>query len=277
MSTPGAFRLFDLLLNPPPPTPCWIGSKILPQSSVCLFGGNPKVGKTFMMLSFVESLITGMPLFAHDGFPVERPARVLLIDRELGREGLYDRTSAMFSPYLQMPEMLHKIKDSFWCISRDQRVSISSAAGLDLIRSALDESGANILLLDPIGKMHHWDENSAGDMNLLFETLEDFRNKYLDRGLSVVLSHHFIKGPSSVKERGDPLDPRNFRGSGRWWADPDTIITVAKQRDHFDREWDWWELVVRIELRAGRPIRDFHLSVNENNDGRVLFQKFKDQ
>jgi RecA-family ATPase len=277
----GLFRLFDLLQNPPPPVPCWIGSYLLPRNCIAVFGGHSKVGKTFIVFSFIEALITGAPLFGYHGFPVEEACRVLLIDRELGRNGIYDRTIQTLGRFLHHPRLLQEYQEKVWCISRDTRVSLSSRDGIDTIRRSLDISGANVLILDPIGKLHYWDENSASEMNYLFESLDNLLREYKERGLSIILSHHFSKGPAPKSERGDPLSASNFRGSIRFHTDPDSVLTVVKTKMHWeevntDQEWSWWEIVIRASLRHGRELRDFQCTINEGKSMKVLFRGFRE-
>lgn len=271
-------RIGDLILDPPKQAPFWINGGILPRGGVMILGGQAKLGKTFLLTSMIDSLVMGTPLFGVPEWSVPESCRVLMIDRELGDNIFWDRVAPCFEPYRHDEVLWQLFYDNAYFMTRDdysRHINLSTSSGLEVLMDALDAVQPNVLILDPIGKSHGFDENDAGSMNKLFLTLEEIRSRHSERQLSIVFSHHFGKLSSSRDSGRRPLDPYNFRGSTRWYDDPDTILTARKRREHrISPEHKWWEVEANIECRAGIAPDPFTLHVNEANDRRVLFSSW---
>jgi RecA-family ATPase len=274
-------RMLDLILNPPDSPPFWIECGILPRGGVMIMGGQAKLGKTFLLLSLLKSLLFGEPLFDVPQWIVKEPCRVLYIDRELGPHIFYDRISLAFERYVRgcAPDVLQRFHDNAWFMSRDddsRHINLSTDRGKAILLNALDIVKPHVLFFDPIGKLHSFEENDAGGMNQLFLAMEQIRNEHIEREMSIVFSHHFGKLSSSRDSGRRPLDPYNFRGSTRWYDDPDTILTARKTREHrISDEHKWWECEVDLDpARAGMHPDPFVVHVNEFNDRCVHFQRW---
>ena len=60
----------------------------------------------------------------------------------------------------------------------------------------------------------------------------------------------------------DKLDPHNFRGSNRWFSDPDTIVTAMIKRK-YSSPHKWWEIRAKFNLRQEEEPDDMLFSINE--------------
>lgn len=246
----------------------WVSPEILPYHGVLLFGGAAKIGKSFMMLELGLSIALGQAPFNHPELSVSTPAKILIVEQELGERTMQKRLSWI----LKKRDPNRKYWDNIKIISKEPRLQLSTVEGLSLFDKIIDRSGCNVLILDPISKLHGYNENDNTEIARLVLSLELLRKKYEDRGLSIVYSHHYGKPLRGSEAEGfDNLDPYNFRGASKWFDDSDTLITVHKTKEHHSPHF-WWTLACRWTLRHGSPINECVMSVNEHNDGRVLFK-----
>ena len=113
------------------------------------------------------------------------------------------------------------------------------------LESMLDRIPSPLLLTDPIYKMLGGrSENSAGDINVMMDQLEDLVQR--TQGANA-FGHHFTKGNQSDKEAIDRAS-----GSGVFQRDPDTLLTMTKHEN---------ENCYTVEsiLRNHPPIQNFVL------------------
>jgi len=250
-----------------PPEPCWIEPGILPKGGKLLFGGHAKIGKSMVMLQLGADLATGETPFLCPHFKIPHPVKVLLVEKELATLGLQLRTKTAYTS--RKVELLEK---NFYYSSRDSRLRLDTVEGHKAFMEVIDEIRPDVLLLDPIGKMHTLDENSNSDISELFDVLDRFLNFGKEWGMSLIFSHHFGKPPKDTRIEHDPLDPYNFRGASKWFDDPDTLVTLSRVGnlpvDHLA-----WRLVSRWTTRQSEPPPDLHFTVNANKDLRVLYER----
>lgn len=245
-----------------------------------ILGGEAKIGKSLIVMELAYSLALGKPLFGHPDWAVAEPARSLILEKEVGRDGMIKRVTLQLSSLTDADRK--QIDDNVFFVTSEGAIKLGERAGYDLICSYIDEVQPNVLFLDPIGKMHNLDENRADDMNRLNDQLDSLRYKYRDLGLAVVFTHHFKKGPDMVLPGGrHELDPYNFRGSTRWVDDPDTIMTVVRKREikvtnPDGTTYKWREGNARYTARHMEAPDDFRLNFNQGEDLRVVWGGYVD-
>lgn len=245
-----------------------------------ILGGEAKIGKSLVVMEFAYSMALGTPLFGHPEWLVQEPARVLLLEKEVGRFGMAQRVKEQLRSLT--PTERREINKRTFFVTSEGAVKLGEKAGFELICSYIEEVEPNVLFLDPIGKMHNLDENRADDMNRLNDQLDELRYRYRDLGLAVVFTHHFKKGPDMVMPGGrHELDPYNFRGSTRWVDDPDTIMTMVRKQTRTDVDsggvaYKWWEGNGRYTARHMEPPDDFRLEFNRAADLRVTWGGYVD-
>lgn len=276
----GPQSLVDLIESPPEPSPTWIEPAILPKGGVLLFGGESKIGKSFLCLEMVRALATGTPLFGSEFFSVPERARVLLVEQELGSQMLRPRVVDIFAEEAREGR-LPELREWLFYESKNPQASLSTSEGRAFLRELIAKARPNVLFLDPIGKLHAYAENEAGPINTLFMHLAALRDEFKALGLSVVMTHHFGKLSPDPRSARDELDPLNFRGSSRWVSDPDSIITVKRlrtqTREKDGRKWKWWEVKMKFMLRAGPEPGEIFCNINREGDQRVRFARWAEE
>lgn len=255
-----------LILSEFPPNPVWIEG-VLPKSAKLLFGGEAKIGKSFMALNLARSLAMGIPLFGIEEFVVPVKARTLIVEQEIGPVSMQERCRRIFH---DDPSEL-----------REKNVFIASKVGpfrlddphsVKWLISVCKDYGINVCFLDPIGKMHFYDENDNASINRLFHSLDGIIHECRDNGLSLVISHHFSKPFRDPSIKTDRLDPYNFRGASKFKDDPDTLVTAVVGQRHY-APYRWWTVRTRWITRHGPEPPEFTLAVNRHDDLRVTLEQ----
>lgn len=254
--------------------PSYISPSILPHGSTCGIYGDSKTGKSFLCLNMARALALGENLYDIKEMPVPKECKVLYVEQEIGEVGLQDRANRIFS---KVP--LNKLEDNLFYITKVPALQLDSYEGQEIIKDVINKVNPNVIIFDTIGKQHGYEENSNTQIGELFKTFEEFKKIRPSDNLSIVYSHHVRKpdGYQPGAPKPDPLDPHKASGAGRWFRDPDTIITTHRY-DTVKIPWEKWKLRVRITLRHGSSPEDFVLKVNHDqfedwNDGdlRVKF------
>jgi AAA domain-containing protein len=249
-----------------PLVPCWIEPAILPKRGKCLFGGQAKTGKSFVMLELARALATGSKPFDHPAMTIPRVARVLLCEQELGPYGLQKRAKLAYAK-----EDLQKLDDCLWYISKQPQLKLDTQKGREYLLEVVDKVQPNVILLDPIGKMHHYEENDNAQISRLFTAIDALLKAFEQNDLSIIISHHFGKPSTNPQFTRDPLDPYNFRGASKWFDDPDTLITMARL-GNLQTAHQAWFVKSRTVTRQGEELPDTMYTVNKNNDLRVIYE-----
>lgn len=258
----------ELFLSEYEEIPSWIKGGFLPKRSTVIVGGEAKIGKTFILMELARCLLEGFPAFGHPNFDVPEPCRVLVIERELGVYGLVQRLKDSLKG---LPEYLYDIyAHNFFFVTGEPRVKFCDTEGTKLIRGYIEETRPNVVIFDPVGKMHGVDENSSRDVEGIFKEMDLLKQEFSEWDLTIIFSHHFAKRSTSPDARHE-LDPYNFRGSTKWFDNPDAVITASRKVE-YSGSHKWWDDHVRMVPRHAEQPDDFKLSINEFNDRRVRFK-----
>ncbi len=269
-TVPKPSKLLSLIESELPERPCWIDPGILPKGGTLLFGGHAKTGKSFIMLELARALSTGTCPFGYNKIKVYEPVKVLYIEQELGEYGLQKRVKNIFAE-----EDVKVFGPKMWYASKIPQMQLDTQEGRGILFDLVETVQPQVLILDPIGRMHGYDENRSDQINELFASLEYLVKVFSQNDMSLVISHHFGKPGTDPKTTRDPLDPYNFRGSSKFFDNPDTLITVAK-KERLDTPWKSWNVIMRQELRQDEPMSDMLLTVNKEKDFRVRFKALLD-
>lgn len=266
-----AEKITSLIDQDLPPLASWINPGILPKRGMALCGGHAKIGKSFLALEYARSLATGTKLFGCPEFIVPEPCRVLYIEQELGVYGLQKRVKKIFAN-----ENRALIEKNLWYVSQQPRMKLDdTTGGRQVFFDLVNEVKPNVLILDPMGKLHSGDENEAQAVEKIINTVEKLKKVGEEWDMSVVMIHHFGKPPQKNGEKLiDEFSPYQFRGSSKWFDAPDTLQTVIRTKTHEDNTKSWWSLKSKFIFRHDEEIESFILNVNQNDDLKVTFQRF---
>lgn len=266
------WSIVDLMERDLPKAPCWIEPAVLPKGGMMLFGGYAKAGKSFVMLELARALALGVRPFGAPALSVPTPTRVLMIEQEIGPWGLQKRAQKIMAG-----ESRELLQANFHGISQVRGLKFDNPDSSKIVADWVHKVGAQVLFLDPIGRLHGYDENDASQINRLFHRLEEVLEYCKDQHLSLVFSHHFgkpIRDPRVKLDDDQLFSPYNFRGSSRWYDNPDTLVTCNRIPADEAKMWKWWFIKSKWETRQGGEVPEYQVfSINKNNDLRVRYEE----
>lgn len=202
----------------------WLIEGLWACAGVGLIGGAPKCCKSWLGLEMAVSLASKTPCLGT--FPPARKGKVLLFMAE-------DSTSV--------------VKGRFEALSRHHGVTLGSLdifviaqseLRIDLaqqqqrLRKTVEKIRPDMLLLDPLVRLHRIDENSASEVSALLGFLRSLQREF---HTAVVLVHHARKN-GSAHQPGQAL-----RGSGDLHAFGDSNLYLRRHRQ---------QLLLTLEHRA---------------------------
>lgn len=171
-----------------------------------------KSGKSTLCNQIALGLIGACDLFE----PLSAPSKltVLYFQFEMAEFIVYERLAAtgIIPP-----------KGKFY-VGSPKWMKVDDPKGLAYLKAVVSEIKPDVVMLDPLYKLHNRDENDAGDMQVVFDGLDEI---VYDFNLGLILIHHHRKeytGPG-----GDISRPESrARGTSKLEDWPDTLMTVTK-------------------------------------------------
>ena len=258
----------ELITTPVPEGIFVVEPKILPKGGKMIFGGMTKTGKTFLALNLIKSLLLGTRPWGNKEWSCKPGNKILFIEREVGPWGMGDRLRNIFK------DVDEATQEAFKIITMPLGLSLSSSDCVQYLKKLNQDLGTDVLILDPINKLHHWSENDSSDILKLIDALDTIS----DGKIATIYSHHFSKTPKGESYKDwDRLDHANFRGSGRFCDDADALLTVSRRKGKLVATHDSWKLEARLTLRHGPSPEDFMFYVNEHNDGGVEIRPWESE
>ncbi len=245
---------------------------VIPYFGVCLMGGLPKIGKSWLTLEIMRSLASGEPLFGNKAWKVPEPVRVMYIEQELGSRSLKGRMSCVFDG------LSDEVLDRMSFVSKNDHVfDLNDQEHRDYLRAYIDSKRPSVVIVDPLQEMHSAEENDATAMGLLGHYLKRLVNEdFKEEQMSLMITHHFRKPPND-RSNWDALDPNNFRGSGRLYGAPDSVLTFHRCEEIVcsdDPQREAWRIQGRMKLRHSESPKDYYLRFNEYGDQRMVWEGY---
>lgn len=193
----------------------WLVEDLWGDQAVGFIGGTPKTGKTWLALELAVAVASGQPCLGH--YPVRQRGHVLLYAAEDTAAAIKQRVTEI-ARARGIPDL--------------ERLAVGLITEVDLrlddpahqrrLELTLAGIKPRLLLLDPLVRLHHGDENSAAEVSQLLGFL---RRVQRDHQLAIVLVHHIRK--SSSAQPGQAL-----RGSSdlHAWSDSNLYLLRRKGR-----------------------------------------------
>lgn len=232
-------------LDEPDQTGRWLIETLWPRAGVGIIGGAPKCGKSWLGLDLAVSVASGTPCL--DTFPVVGSGGVLVYMAEDAASVVKERLAGICS---------HRGLD---LAALPIGVITAPSVRLDLprdqnrLRETVRRHAPRLLLLDPFVRLHHANENQAGDVSALLGYLRELQRAH---DLALVVVHH-------ARKNGGPTGGQSLRGSSDFFAWVDTALSLRRHRQ---------QLLLSAEHRAAgapEPValalagteRDMHLAI----------------
>lgn len=195
-----------LTLDLPQKESYW-GEGLVDPQSIIIIGGGSKIGKTIFALNLGLRLAQGRPFL---DFPITSPTKVLLIQQEVRDASIQKRLKIMLTGITVPP-------DNFYYKGMCA-LKIDTPEGVATLRKWVSDIKPQVLILDPLYKLHNRDENSSREMLLVIDEIDRLRRDY---GLAVIIVHHHTK--QAKKQAG----ARQLRGSSVLFDYGDSYLSLS--------------------------------------------------
>ncbi len=218
----------------------WLIQHLWGHAAVGIIGGPPKACKSWLGLDMAVSIASATPCLGRFAVQAKGPTLVYLAEDALPM--VRARLEALCG---------HRHLD---IRGLDLHVITAPSLRLDLgrdrqlLKATLDKLKPRMLLLDPLVRLHHLDENSAADISKLLGFLREMQRTF---DTAIVLVHH-----ASKKHRAQP--GQALRGSSDLHAFGDSNAYLARKQD---------QLVLTLEHRAAKALDPITLELVSTQDG----------
>jgi len=222
----------------------WLIEHLWSDQAVGILGGEPKCCKSFLALDLALAVASGTPCLRR--YVVRRPGPVLFFPAEDSLAIVRQRLDglALAAGVALAPLPLHVIT--------------APALRLDLAsdRQRLTQTVAAlhpvVLILDPLIRLHHIDENDASQVAPLLGYLRQLQRQFQ---LAIVVVHH-------AKKDGAGLRPgQALRGSSELHGWGDSNLYLRRQRE---------QLILIAEHRAAAPVEPIPLQLRQSGGALAL-------
>lgn len=184
--------------------------KLLARRQVAVIAGPPKAFKTWVALNMVRCfLIPGEHLFGiPELYSLEKDLKVLIVEEEGDAEELYQRAKLVLG---DIPDWQQR---TLW--SHHLGVRLDQEDWVDRVSGWISEHNIDVVIFDPLQRLHGKDENSAAEMGDVWTAIHHLTTKF--KNLAAIILHHFNK-TGGVEDEWEAL-----RGSSRTAAEADLGI-----------------------------------------------------
>jgi hypothetical protein len=188
-------RASDLLAETDPGDTPFLVDSLMVEQAITAIAGQPKVGKTWIVLELAVSIVNGRPAFGR--FRVSKAGPVIVVLEESGREALHRRLDALTRGRAIERSALDKLH-----FAANRRVRLDDKHWQHEITAACLELGAVALFIDPLARMKEAgrDENEQRSMAPVIEFLRDLRDQ---TGTAPAFVHHLVKAGVTMRGSGD--------------------------------------------------------------------------
>ncbi len=207
----------ELLRTEFPTEPSIINGGLVYRQTLSVVGGEPKVGKSNLMLNVAIRRACGMPWL---GFQT-MPGRTLYIQAEIPARLLKSRLA------LLMREAEVTLPPGQLMTVSTRQLRLSEVAGRTKLRKWLEATGADWCIIDPLARFYAGEENSSKEMGMLIDGLAAISE---DLDVAFTLVHH------TAKPRDDRRGGQRLRGSSALFGAADAVLILShtpKTRDQF--------------------------------------------
>lgn len=198
----------------------WFADGVAPVGGEIVIHGPMKSLKSVILMEMIRAISTGtqfagyLPFIRDDG-----PGKVLLFQMEIPPHGFQLRMKGMVDHMYRTDAELFEENVSVYGVANRKmpRLKIQSPEFVPSILAAIEESGAEVVALDPIQRM-------TGSANIdkphEIDPLLGLIERLTDSGITVIYTHH------NNKAERNSATPYSMSGSQRFGADADAICSV---------------------------------------------------
>ena len=199
-----------------------IGHGILPKQALMVLGGRAKLGKTNLTANMKLQRARGLAWLS---FPTD-PGVTLWLCPELAAPAIQLRMRTML-----LHDEAGPIPEGRIHVKTTRGLALDEPEGLATVAGWIEETGADLVVADPLARLMVGHENDTRDMGKVVKAIDSL----IDRlGVSVVIVHHVGKPQKdNPRQGGDRL-----RGAGALFAAADSVGMLDRDNDAFTLSWE---------------------------------------
>ncbi|HOX42926.1 MAG TPA: AAA family ATPase [Myxococcota bacterium] len=202
------------------PPKSWLIEGWFPANAFIVLFAPPKSFKSMLVIASMLALADGN---SNSGvFHCSKPKRVLYVQVEIGPSSFQDRVIRHKRGLGVSDEALDRIRLLTPLPDGGFLPKLDDPEGLAHIRAAIEDFEPELVVFDPLARLHRADENNATEMAPIMDTFLEIRDTFK---CSVAAIHHATKAA-----RGRP-DIYTARGSSAITGAVDSVICVSRD-DH---------------------------------------------
>lgn len=193
----------------------WLVESLWADQAVGFIASTPKAGKTWLALELAVAVASGRPCLGR--YPVHQRGHVLLYAAEDTADAIRHRVCA-----IARARNINDISHLAVGLITTDNLRLDNDDHQQRLALTLDKLRPRMLVLDPLIRLHHSDENSAADVSFLLHYLRQLQREY---SCAIILVHHVRK--SAASQPGQAL-----RGSGDLHAWADSNLYLLRRKGH---------------------------------------------
>lgn len=194
------------------PSAMWLVDRLIPINSITVLAATSGAYKTWLLMEIALRAAAKQKIF--EEFEVLKDEFGILIVNEENWEGIIQSRLKLLIEE-ELATKLDKLPIYFYNL---ELLKIVSEDDLQYILATCKEKNIKFVIFDSLNRIHNSDENSATEMNKVFNQMKKMQKE----GLTVLFTHHNRK--QGIFKPADPAE--NMRGSGDIKASVDCQLGV---------------------------------------------------
>jgi RecA-family ATPase len=199
---------------------------LLSKGGILVIGAPAKMRKSFLAMQLSYCLAAGTQFL--DEYAIPEKHQVLYIEKEIGIPGVRERA-----------DLIHKQmgRDSdatanLHFLPKGGKEARNLTLGSPQLLAIVEKKNPDILVLDPLRRFHRADEDSSGEMEKVFDAVEELQGvgREENQERSIILIHHCGK-PSEFRNQDEPV---SLRGSSFIFDAGDSYIMMQRKSKKTD-------------------------------------------
>lgn len=207
----------DFLIRPITQQEDVVGCGVLPGQSLAMVTAYSKEGKSLFVCNLGISIASGKPFL--NQFPVPRQHRVLYFQMEISEKQMQRRLKLM----LDYANNNGIIPGPHFKLVNLPPVRLDTDNGVKAAMRIIRATRPEVVIWDPLYKLHGQDENKQRDMRRVLEKFEYLRDTF---GIAQVIVHHHGKPAKDSGKQGMQLQ----RGSSALDDFGDSYLTLTRYK-----------------------------------------------
>jgi hypothetical protein len=223
-----------------PARPDLIGPGVISQGSLVSLVGPAKRGKTWLT-TLLGLCVAGLDdCFLMVDLPIRTHGPVLYLNAEVAEHVFQERLKLILADAEKAGMDTRDTCRRFFPVTARGLLRLDRKAGEEAVLKLAEQIKPALIVLDPIGPLHGWDENSADEMGRLLNLMLGLCAK---TGAAVLFVHHAGKGTEGRD------DVYYGRGSSVFADRVDSALALVPYREQDDGN----RLKLSFTLRNGPP------------------------